>query len=117
MTWEDFHELFIGKYFSAKARHVKAQKFLELKHGTITVMGYVAKCTELAHFVDDYMATDMAKVRRFENGLKLSIREDCKTPPIGHGLHGRDDFDHREREIEDARSIQDTSSSGKKSED
>ena len=29
---------------------------------------------ELARFVDDYVATDLAKVRRFENGLKLSIR-------------------------------------------
>ena len=41
----------------------------------MTVMDYVARFTELARFVDDYMATDMAKVRRFENGLKLSIRE------------------------------------------
>ena len=35
---------------------------------------YVARFTELARFADDYVATDMAKVRRFENGLKLSIR-------------------------------------------
>ena len=40
----------------------------------MTMMEYVARFTELAHFTDDYMATDMAKVRRFENGLKLSIR-------------------------------------------
>ena len=37
------------------------------------VMEYVVKFTELAHFADDYVAIDMAKVRRFENGLKLSI--------------------------------------------
>ena len=37
------------------------------------VMEYVAKFTELACFADDYVATDMAKVRRFEDGLKLSI--------------------------------------------
>ena len=41
----------------------------------MTMMEYVTKFTELARFVDDYVATDMAKViRRFENGLKLSIR-------------------------------------------
>ena len=39
----------------------------------MTVIEYVAKFTELARFADDYVATDMAKVRRFENGLKLSI--------------------------------------------
>ena len=38
------------------------------------MMDYVARFTELARFADDYMATDMAKVRRFENGLKLSIQ-------------------------------------------
>ena len=38
------------------------------------MMDYVATFTELARFVDDYVATDMAKGRRFENGLKLSIR-------------------------------------------
>ena len=38
------------------------------------MLEYVAKFTELAHFVNDYVATDMAKVRKFEDGLKLSIR-------------------------------------------
>ena len=38
------------------------------------VLEYVAKFTELARFADDYVATDMAKVRNFEHGLKLSIR-------------------------------------------
>ena len=64
----------MGKYFSDTARHAKAQEFLELKQGMMTVMEYVARFMELAHFVDDYVATNMAMVRRFENGLKLSIR-------------------------------------------
>ena len=40
----------------------------------LEAMEYVARFTELARFVEDYVATDLAKVRRFENGLKLSIR-------------------------------------------
>ena len=74
MTWAEFHELFMSKYFLATARHAKAQEFLELKQGTMTVMEYVAKFIELARFADDYVAIDMAKVRKFEDGLKLSIR-------------------------------------------
>ena len=31
MTWDDFRRLFMGKYFSASARHAKAQDFLELR--------------------------------------------------------------------------------------
>ena len=34
----------------------------------------VARFIELARFAGDYVATDLAKVRRFENGLRLSIR-------------------------------------------
>ena len=71
MAWAEFQELFMGKYFPEIA---KAQEFLELKQGAMTVMDYVTRFTKLARFVDDYMATNLAKVRRFENGLKLSIR-------------------------------------------
>ena len=74
MTWAEFHELFMSKYFPATARHAKVQDFLELKQGMMTVMEYVAKFIELARFADGYVATDMAKVRKFENGLKLSIQ-------------------------------------------
>ena len=49
---------------------MNAQEFLELKQGTMTVLEYVARFKELAHFADNYVATNMAKVRRFENGLK-----------------------------------------------
>ena len=34
----------------------------------------MAKFIELACFTDDYVAVDMAKVRKFEDGLKLSIQ-------------------------------------------
>ena len=34
------------------------------------MMDYVTRFTELARFVDDYVATNLAKVRTFENGLK-----------------------------------------------
>ena len=74
LTWAEFQELFMGKYFPETTKHAKAQEFLELRQGAMTVMDYVARFTELARFVDDYVTTDFSKVRRFENGLKFSIR-------------------------------------------
>ena len=74
MTWAEFLGIFRSKYFLSTARHAKAQEFLELRQRTMTVMEYMTRFTELAHFGDDYVATDMAKVGRFENGLKLSIQ-------------------------------------------
>ena len=82
ITWDDFHRLFMGKYFLACARHAKAREFLELRQGTMTVLAYVARFAELARFRDDCVATDVAKVKKFEDGLKLSIWGKI----VGHNL-------------------------------
>ena len=80
----------------------------------MTVMDYVARFTELAHFADDYVASDMAKVRRFENGLKLSIRGRI----VGLRLQDMDSMVGTaltiEREIKDARSTRDAGVSSKR---
>ena len=93
------------KFFPATARNAKALKFLELKQGIMTVMEYMAKFTKLARFVDDYVATDLAKVWKFEDGLKLSILGKI----VGFLLHDMDSIVRTamtiETEIEDARSI------------
>ena len=95
----------MGKFFLASSRHAKAREFLELKQGTMTVLKYVANFTELARFGDDYVASDMAKVRKFEDGLKLSIRGKI----VGLLLQDMDSMVRTalaiEREIDDARSI------------
>ena len=107
MTWAEFQELFMGKYFPETARHAKAQEFLELKQGVMTVMDYVARFTELARF---------AEVRIFENELKLSIRGRI----VGFHLQDMDFMVGTalttEREIEDARSTRDASVSSKRKE-
>ena len=112
MTWAEFQELFMGKYFPETAKHAKAQEFLELRQGEMTVMDYVARFTELARFADDYVATEMAKVKRFENGLKLSIRARI----VGLRLQDMDSMVGTaltiERDIEDARNTRDASVSG-----
>ena len=97
----------MGKYLPETARHAKAQEFLEMKQGSATMMDYVARFTELTRFADDYVVTDLAKVRRFENGLKLSIRGRI----VGLRLRDMDSMVGTaltiEREIEDARSTRD----------
>ena len=57
-----------------------------MKQGTATLLEYVAKFIELARFTDDYVAIDMAKVRKFRDGLKLSIRGKI----MGHLLQDMD---------------------------
>ena len=106
----------MGKYFPAFARHAKAREFLELKQGTMTVLEYVAKFIELALFAGDYVAANMAKVRKFEDGLKLSIQGKI----VGLLLQDMDLMVRiamaTRREVDDARSIRDAGSSVKRRE-
>ena len=109
MTWEEFRELFMSKFFLASARHAKAREFLELRQGMMTMLEYVSKFTELAHFGDDFVATDKAKVRRFEDELKLSIQGKI----VGLLLQDLDSMVKTsmaiEREVEGAQNIRDAS--------
>ena len=103
MTWGEFREIFMDNFFPASARHAKAREFLDLKQGNMIVLEYVAKFTELTCFRDDYVTTNMAKVRKFEDGLKLSIRGKV----VGFLLQDMDSMTTMaiEIEIEDARCI------------
>ena len=97
----------MDKSFLALARHAKSREFLELKQGTMIVLEYVAKFTELARFTDDYVATNMAKLRKFEDGMKLSMRGKI----MGLLLQDTDLVVKTamsiEREVDDAKSIWD----------
>ena len=69
------------------------------------MLEYMAKFSELTRFADDYVATDMAKVRKFKNGLKLSIQGKI----VGLLLQDMDLMVKTtmaiEREVDDARNI------------
>ena len=106
----------MGKYFPDTARHAKDQESIDLKQGTRTVIEYVARFTELARFADDYVATNIGKVRRFENGLKLSIRGrivGLRPPDMDSMVRTALTI---ERELEDARSTRDAGVSSKRKE-
>ena len=80
------------------------------------MMEYMARFMELARFADNYVATDAAKVKRFENGLRLSIRGKI----VELRLQDMDSMVGTtmtiEREMEDARSTRDAGVSGKRKE-
>ena len=64
----------MSKFFPTLTKYAKAQEFLGLRQGSMIVLEYVAKFKELTRFGDDYVAIEKAKVRKFVDGLKLSIQ-------------------------------------------
>ena len=75
---------------------------------------YVAKFTELSHFSNGCVATDLEKVRKFKDDLRLSIRGKI----VVFLLHDIDFMVRKaltiEREMDDARSILATGTSEKR---
>ena len=80
------------------------------------MLEYVAKFTELARFVDDYVATDMAKVRKFEDGLKSSIQGKIVRLLLQNMALMVKTTMAIKREVDDAWSIRDTGVKDKKKE-
>ena len=82
----------------------------------MTVLKYVAKFTELTRFEDDYVAINIAKVRKIQDGLKLSIQGKI----VGLLLQDMDSMVRTtmaiEKEIDNARSIRDTGASDRRKE-
>ncbi|XP_028127500.1 uncharacterized protein LOC114323991 [Camellia sinensis] len=75
IDWTWFLEIFFDKYFPQCTRDRKVSEFEWLKQGSITVVEYEAKFTELARFALHMVNTDYNKARKFESGLRNDIQE------------------------------------------
>ena len=80
------------------------------------MLDYMAKFTELGCFVDDYVATNMAKVRKFKDGPKLSIRGKIVGLLLQHLDLMIKTTMAIQREVDDAQNIWETGVKDKKKE-
>ena len=69
ITWEDFRDEFLEKYFPVDLCIQKENEFTNLIQGHHTVSQYEARFIELAEFAPTIVLTDLTKARRFEIGL------------------------------------------------
>ncbi|KAL4643006.1 hypothetical protein ACB092_02G061200 [Castanea dentata] len=74
LTWSIFLEAFYEKYFPESVRDEKEVEFMELIQGNKTVLQYEAKFTELSRFAPHIVADDVRKAKKFQRGLRPSIR-------------------------------------------
>ncbi|XP_030948929.1 uncharacterized protein LOC115972826 [Quercus lobata] len=74
LTWTIFLDAFYEKYFPESIRDEKEVEFMELIQGNKTVLQYEAKFTELARFAPHIVSDDVRKAKKFQRGLRPSIR-------------------------------------------
>lgn len=74
MTWDDFEQLFLNRYFPQAIRDAKVQEFLKLTQGEMTVFQYDSKFIELSWHAPNHLGSDEDRAYRFKLGLRPSIR-------------------------------------------
>ena len=69
ISWEDFGDEFLERYFSVDPRIQKENEFFDLIQGHRTIAEYEARFIELAMFAPTIVPIDLARARCFDMGL------------------------------------------------
>ncbi|GKU99825.1 hypothetical protein SLEP1_g12612 [Rubroshorea leprosula] len=74
VTWDKFVQAFYQKYFSEAVLERKELEFMNLKQDDMIVDEYQAKFKSLVKFTLYFVNDEARKARKFQKGLKASIR-------------------------------------------
>ena len=74
ISWEVFKHEFNQHFFPRVVQEVKAQEFLDLVQGEMSVIEYAAKFLQLSHFGLYLIPTEEKKAKKFKRGLNPRIR-------------------------------------------
>ncbi|MQM08570.1 hypothetical protein Taro_041426 [Colocasia esculenta] len=82
VAWAEFVDLFRAKYIPEHVQDRMEQEFLTLTQGSMSVLQYEARFTELSKYATHIVADEWRKVKKFIMGLKPSLRTRLVT--LGH---------------------------------
>ncbi|KAL6329093.1 hypothetical protein AAG906_007442 [Vitis piasezkii] len=83
MTWEEFERIFLGKYFGEVAKHAKRMEFEHLIQGTMSVLEYESRFSELSRFDLGMINEEGEKARRGNRKGKQRMGESSQGRPQG----------------------------------
>ncbi len=79
-SWDKFLEEFDRQYHAEYYRELKRQEFVDLRQGLRTVNEYEIAFRELSEFAKELVNTEKRTCTRFEQGLRLDIRDRITLP-------------------------------------
>ncbi|XP_022853763.1 uncharacterized protein LOC111375195 [Olea europaea var. sylvestris] len=74
LTWDQFKESLMGKYFPQSLRDQKEVEFLQLTQGSLPLGEYERKFEQLSRYAPHMVNIELTKAKRFEMGLKPEIK-------------------------------------------
>mgnify|MGYP004549472199 CR=1 FL=1 len=72
--WTDFLVLLRGRFYPVHLQQAKLEEFVNLVQGAMDVEEYFEKFTVLAQFAPELVATEAAKISKFQTGLNRNIK-------------------------------------------
>jgi hypothetical protein len=75
ISWPLFQKEFLQQYFPKMLRDAKAQEFMDLTQGNMSITQYASYFNGLARFAPYLMAKEENRVRKFEQGLNPRIHD------------------------------------------
>ncbi|XP_022851014.1 uncharacterized protein LOC111372831 [Olea europaea var. sylvestris] len=73
LTWEQFKDEVMARYFPQALRDFKESEFLQLRQGSMLLTDYERQFEQLSRYAPHLVDTEVKKIRRFENGLHPEI--------------------------------------------
>ncbi|MQL68370.1 hypothetical protein Taro_000624 [Colocasia esculenta] len=74
VAWDEFVRLFQAKFVPKHVQDRMEQEFLSFAQGSMTVLEYEARFSELSKYAPYIMADERRKTKKFVMGLKPSLR-------------------------------------------
>ncbi|XP_059292320.1 uncharacterized protein LOC132045752 isoform X2 [Lycium ferocissimum] len=84
--WQEFVDAFIRHYLPPEVRRARADRFLNLKQGSMSAREYSLQFNSLARYAPTMMADMGDRVHRFVSGLGPHLFKDCLTASLQAGM-------------------------------
>ena len=78
-TWDCISETFVDRFFLIELREAKAQEFISLWQGNMTVQEYEIKFNQLSRYAPHMVADSRAKMNKFLYGVSYLVKIECRT--------------------------------------
>ena len=76
ITWECFSETFLDGFFPIELREAKAQEFMNLRQGNLTVQEYGLKFNKVSRYAPQKVADSRAQLNKFFYGVFDLVKTD-----------------------------------------
>ncbi|XP_069146888.1 uncharacterized protein [Solanum lycopersicum] len=79
ITWEFFSETFLYSFFPINLREAKAQQFMNLRQGNMTVQVYRLKFNKLSRYAPHMVADSRAQMNKFLYRVSDLVKTECRN--------------------------------------